>query len=109
LIRAERTGNSQCCGFLVSNSRLTRTPHLALFWPAGQGAVRFGKDVIEGNITAEKVAGKLVLVGTSRWPVGREDHARPSGHAGVEVHAQLLEAALTNSLLAAPSYSISLK
>src|SRR5262245_4120747 len=68
------------------------------------------KDVIEGKITPEKVSGKLVLIGTSAiglldvktTPV---DRAMP----GVEVHAQLIEAALTGSLLASPGYAVAVE
>ena len=65
------------------------------------------KDVLEGNVAPETFAGKLVLVGTSA--IGLLDvKTTPvlSAMPGVEVHAQLLEAALTNSLLVAPSYAI---
>jgi adenylate cyclase len=77
------------------------------FGPQDKARYVSAKDVIEGNVTAEKVAGKLVLVGTSA--IGLLDVKTTPVHPampGVEVHAQLLEAALTNSLLAAPSYSI---
>ncbi len=65
------------------------------------------RDVIEGKVASEKLAGKLVLVGTSA--IGLLDvKTTPLDAAmpGVEVHAQLLEAALTNSLLASPGYAI---
>jgi adenylate cyclase len=64
------------------------------------------KDVIEGSVPPDRFAGKLVLLGTSAiglldvktTPV---DAAMP----GVEVHAQLLESALTDTLLSAPPYT----
>ena len=68
------------------------------------------KDVIEGKVASEKLAGKLVLVGTSA--IGLLDVKTTPVHAampGVEVHAQLLEAALTNSLLASPAISLSVE
>ena len=77
------------------------------FGPYDKARYVSAKDVIEGNITAEKIAGKLVLVGTSA--IGLLDVKTTPVHPampGVEVHAQLLEAALTGSLLAAPSYAI---
>ena len=64
------------------------------------------KDVIEGHVAPERFAGKLVLVGTSA--TGLLDIKTTPVHAampGVEIHAQLLEAALTGSLLNAPSYA----
>jgi len=65
------------------------------------------KDVVEGKAAPEQFEGKLVLVGTSA--IGLLDVKTTPVHPampGVEVHAQLLEAALTNSLLASPSYAI---
>src|SRR5262249_12270860 len=65
------------------------------------------KDVIEGKVDPEKVAGKLVLLGTSA--IGLLDvKTTPLDPAipGVEVHAQLLEAALTDSLLTVPGFGL---
>ncbi len=64
-------------------------------------------DVLEGQVAPEKVARKLVLIGTSA--VGLNDiKTTPVSAAmpGVEVHAQILEAALTKSLLAQPPYAL---
>src|SRR6202022_707981 len=57
-------------------------------------------DVLEGRVAPEKIKGKLVLIGTSA--VGLNDiKTTPVARAmpGVEIHAQVLEAALTKSLL----------
>ena len=65
------------------------------------------KDILEGKAAPERFAGKLALVGPSA--VGLLDvKTTPVSAAmpGVEVHAQLLEAALTDSLLRAPGYAI---
>jgi adenylate cyclase len=62
-------------------------------------------DVLEGRVAPEKIARKLVLIGTSA--VGLNDiKTTPVSAAmpGVEIHAQVLEAALTKSLLAQPHY-----
>ncbi len=62
-------------------------------------------DVLEGRVAPEKIARKLVLIGTSA--VGLNDiKTTPVSAAmpGVEIHAQVLEAALTKSLLAQPPY-----
>jgi adenylate cyclase len=62
-------------------------------------------DVLGGNVPPEKIKGKLVVVGTSA--VGLNDiKTTPVSAAmpGVEIHAQVLEAALTKSLLAQPPY-----
>lgn len=65
------------------------------------------RDVIDGKVASEKLAGKLALVGTSA--IGLLDVKTTPVHAampGVEVHAQLLEAALTSSLLDSPGYLV---
>jgi adenylate cyclase len=65
------------------------------------------KDVLEGTVAPDRIAGKLVLVGTSA--VGLLDNkTTPVDRSmpGVEVHAQLLEAALTNAILTYPNYAI---
>jgi adenylate cyclase len=67
-------------------------------------------DVLEGRAAPEKFARKLVLVGTSA--VGLNDiKTTPVSPAlpGVEIHAQVLEAALTKSLLAQPPYALPLE
>jgi adenylate cyclase len=64
------------------------------------------KDVIDGSTPADRFAGRLVLIGTSA--VGLLDiKATPVETAmpGVEVHAQVLENALTQSLLSRPNYA----
>jgi adenylate cyclase len=68
------------------------------------------KDVLDGTVPPEKVKGKLVLVGTSA--VGLNDiKTTPVTAAmpGVEIHAQVLEAALTKSLLSQPLYGLPLE
>jgi adenylate cyclase len=65
------------------------------------------KDVLEDTVAPSMVAGKLILVGTSA--VGLLDNkTTPVDRSmpGVEVHAQLIEAALTNSILSYPGYAI---
>jgi adenylate cyclase len=62
-------------------------------------------DVLDGSVAADKIRGKLVLIGTSA--VGLNDiKTTPVSPAmpGVEIHAQVLEAALTKSLLTQPPY-----
>src|SRR5581483_4524423 len=58
------------------------------------------KDVLQGNVPTDRLAGKLVLVGTSA--IGLLDlKTTPIDAAipGVEVHAQILESVLSNSSL----------
>ena len=62
------------------------------------------KDVLEGRVTADRFAGRLVLIGTSA--VGLLDlKTTPVDPAmpGVEVHAQVLENMLTASMLSHPN------
>jgi adenylate cyclase len=64
-------------------------------------------DVLDGTVPRDKIANKLVLIGTSA--VGLYDiKTTPVDPAvpGVEIHAQVLESALTNALLAHPDYAI---
>src|SRR6516165_982439 len=65
------------------------------------------KDVLQGRVPRDRVEDKLVLIGTSA--VGLLDvKTTPVSAAmpGVEVHAQVLESTLTNSLLTYPNYAI---
>ena len=63
--------------------------------------------VLHGDVTPERLRGRLVLIGTSA--VGLLDiKTTPVEPAmpGVEVHAQILESVLTKSLLTHPGYAI---
>jgi adenylate cyclase len=65
------------------------------------------KDVLQGNVPSDRLAGKLVLVGTSA--IGLLDlKTTPIDAAipGVEVHAQILESVLSNASLVNPNYAI---
>jgi adenylate cyclase len=64
------------------------------------------KDVLAGKPEAlEKLKGRLVLLGTSAAGL-RDIRASPvdQGFPGVEVHAQLLESIMTNTLLSQPAW-----
>jgi adenylate cyclase len=64
-------------------------------------------DVLEGRVPPEKVKGQLVLIGTSA--VGLNDNkTTPVSPAmpGVEIHAQVIESALTRVVLSQPNYGI---
>src|SRR5258706_305851 len=64
-------------------------------------------DVLEGRVAPERIARKLVLIGTSA--VGLLDlKTTPIDRVmpGVEVHAQVLESALTRVVLSQPNYGI---
>jgi len=64
-------------------------------------------DLLNGKMPPGRLAGHLVLVGTSA--IGLEDYrATPLGvqMAGVEIHAQMLENILSETLLVRPNYAI---
>jgi adenylate cyclase len=68
------------------------------------------KDVLAGEVPPERIRGKLVLIGTSA--VGLNDiKTTPVSAAmpGVEIHAQVLESALTQAVLAEPNYGIAME
>ena len=65
------------------------------------------KDVLQGNVPPDRLAGKLVLIGTSA--IGLLDlKTTPTDAAipSVEVHAQILESVLSKSNLVNPNYAI---
>jgi adenylate cyclase len=67
-------------------------------------------DVLEGRVAPEKVKGQLVLIGTSA--VGLNDNkTTPVSPAmpGVEIHAQVIESALTRAVLTQPNYGIAVE
>ena len=64
-------------------------------------------DILDGRVPADRVAQRLVLIGTSA--VGLLDSkTTPIDPVmpGVEVHAQVLESVLTQSVLSAPNYAV---
>jgi adenylate cyclase len=67
-------------------------------------------DLLNGRTPPGRLAGHLVLVGTSA--IGLEDfRATPLGvpMAGVEIHAQLLENILSDTLLVRPNYAVAVE
>jgi adenylate cyclase len=67
-------------------------------------------DVLDGRVPPEKIKGKLVLIGTSA--VGLNDiKTTPVSRAmpGVEIHAQVIESALTHAVLSEPSYGFAIE
>jgi adenylate cyclase len=67
-------------------------------------------NVLEKTVAPEMIAGKLVLIGTSA--VGLNDiKTTPVSRAmpGVEIHAQVLESALTGEVIAQPFYGIAIE
>src|SRR5450432_2643269 len=67
-------------------------------------------DVLDGRVPPEKIQGKLVLIGTSA--VGLNDiKTKPVSPVmpGVEIHAQVLESALTGAVVSQPNYGIAVE
>ncbi|HKU05316.1 MAG TPA: adenylate/guanylate cyclase domain-containing protein, partial [Bradyrhizobium sp.] len=67
-------------------------------------------DVMDHRVPQDRIAGKLVLIGTSA--TGLNDiKTTPVSPAmpGVEIHAQVLESALTGAVVSQPNYGIALE
>jgi adenylate cyclase len=67
-------------------------------------------DVLDNRVPADKINGKLILIGTSS--TGLNDiKTTPVSPAmpGVEIHAQVLESALTRAIVTQPNYGIALE
>jgi adenylate cyclase len=65
------------------------------------------KDVLQGQVPADRLRDRLVLIGTSA--IGLLDIKTTPVEAampGVEVHAQIIESVLTKTLLTNPNYAI---
>jgi adenylate cyclase len=76
------------------------------FAPFNLGRYFSAVDLLQGTVPASGLAGKMVLIGTSA--AGLLDLKVTPIHPalpGVELHAQLLESALTGSTLSRPSYT----
>ena len=63
--------------------------------------------VLDGTAPVEKIRGKLVLIGTSAVALNDIKTTPVSAvMPGVEIHAQVLEAALTHAVLSQPNYAL---
>jgi adenylate cyclase len=67
-------------------------------------------DVLANNVPVDRIKGKLVLIGTSAAMLN-DIKTTPVSPAmpGVEIHAQVLESALTRGFVSQPSYGIALE
>src|SRR6476620_7242746 len=77
------------------------------FAPHDQARFVSALDLLEGRVTPDRVSRRLVLIGTSAaglldLKTTPNDPVMP----GVEVHAQVLESILSNSMLSAPNYAV---
>ncbi|MBR1125861.1 adenylate/guanylate cyclase domain-containing protein [Bradyrhizobium lablabi] len=67
-------------------------------------------DVLDNRVPQDRIAGKLVLIGTSS--IGLNDtKTTPVSPAmpGVEIHAQMLESALTGAVVQQPNYGLAVE
>ncbi len=77
------------------------------FAPHDQARYVSAVDVLEGRVPADRFSQRLVLIGTSA--AGLLDLKTTPNHPampGVEIHAQVLESILSNSMLSQPSYAV---
>jgi adenylate cyclase len=107
LIRSDHAGVQSAAvpGFVIPTDR---NGQLWIHF-APHDAARFvsAADVLDGRVPADRIARRLVLIGTSA--VGLLDSkTTPIDPVmpGVEVHAEVLESVLTGSVLTAPNYAI---
>lgn len=110
---AVRTNEAGVEGVVVAR-QLIPTARDGTVWPYLTPSLRSryvsASDLINGQMPQGRLAGHLVLVGTSA--IGLEDfRATPLGvaMAGVEIHAQVLENIMTKSLLIRPNYTIAVE
>ncbi len=96
---------------VVLGGKMIRTGPDGSVWPyltpSLPGRYVSAGDVLAGRVAPGRLAGQLVLVGTSA--IGLEDfRPTPLGvpMAGVEIHAQVLENILTDTLLTRPNYAV---
>jgi adenylate cyclase len=107
LIRSDHAGVQSAAvpGFVIPTDRNGQL--WIHFAPHDKARYVSAIDVLEGRVPADRVAQRLVLIGTSA--VGLLDSKTTPVDPlmpGVEVHAQVLENILTNSVLSSPNYAI---
>lgn len=105
-VRSDEAGVS---GLVVAGQRVSTAADGSVWpWFSPSSEARFVSvaDLLSGRMPPGRLAGHLVLVGTSA--IGLEDYrATPLGAmAGVEIHAQVLENILMGTLLQRPNYTI---
>ncbi len=110
---AVRTNEAGLEGVVLAR-QLVPTARDGTVWPyltpSLQDRYVSASDLISGRMPQGRLAGHLVLVGTSA--IGLEDfRATPLGvaMAGVEIHAQVLENIMAKTLLIRPNYTIAIE
>ena len=80
------------------------------FAPHDQARYVSALDLFEGRVTADRVSQRLVLIGTSAAGL-LDQKTTPNDPAmpGVEIHAQVLESILSNSMLSQPNYAVAVE
>ena len=107
LIRSDHAGVQSAAvpGFVIPTDRNGQL--WIHFAPHDKARYVSAGDVLEGKVPPDRIARRLVLIGTSA--VGLLDSkTTPIDPVmpGVEVHAQVLESVLTQSVLSSPNYAI---
>ena len=107
LLRMDKAGVQN----ITVGKRRVETDRNAQLWLhySGRDPKRYvsATDLLDGKVSAERIRGKYVLVGTSA--AGLFDlRATPIDRVmpGVEIHAQKLESILTGDLLTRPNYAL---
>lgn len=110
---AVRTNEAGVEGVIVAR-QLIPTARDGTVWPylthSSRDRYVSAADLLLNRVSPERLAGHLVLVGTSA--IGLEDfRATPLGiaMAGVEIHAQVLENIMAQTLLIRPNYTIAIE
>ena len=110
---AVRTNEAGIEGVVLAR-QLIPTAHDGTVWPyltpSSRNRYVSSIDLVDGSMPKGRLAGHLVLVGTSA--IGLEDF-RPTplgvSMAGVEIHAQVLENIMAKTLLVRPNYTIAIE
>jgi adenylate cyclase len=107
---AVRTGPQGIEGLLI-NPYVIPTDDNGRVWvnfaPHEKAIYVSAKDVINGSVDPARIAGKLVLIGTSATGLG-DNKTTPldAWLPGVEVHAQLIETVMSGTYLSHPDWAI---
>jgi len=110
---AVRTNQAGIEGVVVAR-QLVKTAHDGTVWPyltpSSRSRYVSASDLLAGRMPEGRLAGHLVLVGTSAIGLG-DFRATSLGvpMAGVEVHAQVLENILSKTMLIRPNYTIAIE
>ena len=107
---AIKTDEAGISSFIVGGVEVQTDRHGRLWMYYAQSRPELyvsARDLLKGTVPQERLAGKLVLIGTSA--AGLFDIKATPLHdrvPGVEVHAQVLEMILSNQLLLRPHYAL---